>query len=94
MVSYEYLQFTFNPNTMAVEDYFDLGAFSENSNALYYIWGQMGSGDSYLERSDDVTLDAQAVPAISVRPATIPLPNSLALFVTGVLSLLGLRKLV
>ncbi|WAR44536.1 hypothetical protein [Methylomonas rapida] len=93
VVSYEYLQFTFNPGTMAFEDYFDLGAYSEDSEALYYVWGQMGSGDSYLERSDGVTLDSQAIPAITVRPATIPLPNGLALFVTGILSLLGLRKL-
>jgi len=92
-VSYEDLLFTFNPNTMAFEDYFDLGAYSEDSEALYYVWGQMGSGDSYLERSDGVTLDSQAIPAIAVRPATIPLPNGLALFVTGILSLLGLRKL-
>lgn len=93
VVSYEYLQFTFNPITMAFEDYFDFGAFSEDSEALYYVWGQMGSGDSYLERSDGVTLDSQAISAITARPATIPLPNGLTLFVTGILSLLGLRKL-
>ena len=88
IVTYEWLQFQFNPATATFEDGFDMGR-DLGASGDYYVFGTIGDVSSIVDVDSRDDLDSQTSTTITV---SVPVPGALSLVLLGFASVLGFSR--